>query len=70
MYVYKYYCIFINVKLFMQPVSILDFSIPFILDFSIPFMISALLYNTVSDALCIPRLRVVWCRLLLLMLLE
>ena len=29
MHVYKYDCIFINMKLFMQLVSILDFSIPF-----------------------------------------
>ena len=35
MYVYKYCSIFINVKLFMQLVSI-----PSILDFSIPFMFS------------------------------
>ena len=35
MYVNKYDCIFINVKLFMQLVSI-----PSVLDFSIPFMFS------------------------------
>ena len=29
MYVYKYYCMVIDMKLFMQLVSILDFSIPF-----------------------------------------
>ena len=43
MYVYKYYCIFINMKLFMQLVSILDFSIRFMFSRK---AICIVIYNT------------------------
>ena len=43
MYVFRYDCIFINMKLFMQLVSILDFSIPFMFSRK---AICIVIYNT------------------------